>query len=221
MVDFSLPRQSIETVGGPLSDVQAELLEVYGQAILRASREMNLVSRRSLSSLGDHFVDSAALLSFVDPIECSLGDLGSGAGFPGIIVAIMRPQVRVALVDSRRSKVVFLKGVKRRLGLENVRVVHGRLEELGGSVEFDVATARALGSIESVLAPCLRLVAPGGKLVLFKGPRWSDEVEVARGIAAQEGANIARTETVALPGLDRRTTFVEFHVKHSAAPQPS
>lgn len=216
MVDFSLPRRSMEIVGGHLSDEQAELLTAYGQAILKASRDMNLVSRRSLGNLGEHFVDSAALLSFADPGKGCLGDLGSGAGFPGVVVAIMRPQTSITLVDSRRSKVVFLKDVKRRLGLGNVAVVHGRLEELRGSVQFEMATARALGSTEAVLAPCLRLVAPGGKLVLFKGPLWADEVEQARGIAAQERAEVVRTESVALPGLDRATTFVEFHVKHLA-----
>ena len=213
-MDFTLPRQSIEIVGGHLSDEQAELLTAYGQAILKVSRDVNLVSRRSLGSLGEHFVDSAALLSFAEPGQGRLGDLGSGAGLPGIVVAIMRPQASVTLVDSRRSKIVFLKDVKRRLGLENVAVVHGRLEELEGSVEFDMATARALGSTRAVLAPCLRLVAPKGKLVLIKGPLWADEVEQARRIAARERAEIVRTEPVALPGLDRATTFVEFHVKH-------
>ena len=215
MVSFSLPRRSIETVAGRLSDEQAVLLTAYGQAILKASRDINVVSRRSLGSLSEHFVDSAALLSFAEPGRGSVGDLGSGAGFPGVVAAIMRPQAIVTLVDSRRSKVVFLKDVKRRLGLKNVTVVHGRLEELRGRMQFSLATARALGSVEAVLASCLALVAPGGKLVLFKGPQWSDEVELARELAAQEGAEIGRTETVELPGLDRATTFVEFHVKQA------
>ncbi|MCK5597023.1 MAG: 16S rRNA (guanine(527)-N(7))-methyltransferase RsmG [Candidatus Eisenbacteria sp.] len=192
------------------------MLTAYGQAILKASRDINVVSRRSLGSLGEHFVDSAALLSFAEPGRGSVGDLGSGAGFPGVVAAIMRPQASVTLVDSRRSKVVFLKDVKRRLGLKNVTVVHGRLEELRGRMQFSLATARALGSVEAVLASCLALVAPGGKLVLFKGPRWSLEVEQAREVAGQQGAEIGRTETIALPGLDRATTFVEFHVKQVA-----
>jgi len=216
VVDFSLPRQSIETLAGPLSEEQAVLLTAYGQAILKASREMNVVSRRSLNRLGEHFVDSAALLSFADPREGSFGDLGSGAGFPGVVVAIMRPEARVTLVDSRRTKIVFLKDVKRRLGLENVTVVHARLEELRGQAQFGLVAARALGSTEAVLGSCLRLVAPGGELVLFKGPLWADEVEGVREVAAKEGAEIARTRTVALPGLDRATTFVAFHVKHAA-----
>lgn len=216
MVSFSLPRRSIETVAGHLSDEQAVLLTDYGQAILKASQDINVVSRRSLGRLGEHFVDSAALLSFEDPGEGSMGDLGSGAGFPGVVAAIMRPQASVTLVDSRRSKIVFLKDVKRRLGLENVTVVHGRLTELQGRMQFALATARALGSVEAVLASCLGLVAPGGRLVMFKGPHWSEEMEQAQDVAARHGAEIGRTETVALPGLDRATTFVEFHVKQAA-----
>ena len=214
-MDFSLPRESIETVAGPLSEEQAVLLAAYGQAILRASREINVVSRRSLGSLGEHFVDSAAMLSFADPCQGSLGDLGSGAGFPGVVVAIMRPEASITLVDSRRSKIVFLKDVKRQLGLENVTVVHGRLEELRGHMQFGLVVARALGSTRAVLASCLRLVAPGGELVLFKGPLWGDEIEGVRVVAAQEGAEIVRTRTVALPGLERATTFVAFHVKQT------
>ena len=216
MVSFSLPRRSIETLAGQLSDEQAVLLTAYGQAILKASRDINVVSRHSLGRLGEHFVDSAALLSFAEPGRSSVGDLGSGAGFPGVVAAIMRPQASVTLVESRRSKVVFLKDVRRRLGLENVTVVHGRLEELQGRMQFALATARALGSVEVVLASCLGLVAPGGRLVLFKGPRWSEEMKRGRDVAAQHGAEIGRTETVGLPGLDRATTFVEFHVKQVA-----
>ena len=215
MVDFSLPRESIEIVGGAVSEEQAVLLTAYGQAILRASREINVVSRRSLGRLGEHFVDSAALLSFADPCQGSLGDLGSGGGFPGVVVAIMRPEASVTLVDSRRSKIVFLRDVKRRLGLENVTVVHGRVEELGGDMQFGLVVARALGSTRAVLGSCLRLVAPGGELVLFKGPRWVDEMEEVRVVAAQEGAEIVRTRTITLPGLDRATTFVAFHVKQT------
>ena len=215
MVDFSLPRGSIETVVGPLSEEQAVLLTAYGQAILRASRQINVVSRRSLGSLGEHFVDSAAMLSFADPCQGSLGDLGSGAGFPGVVVAIMRPEASVTVVDSRRSKIVFLKDVKRRLGLENVTVVHGRVEELRGHMQFGLVVARALGSTKAVLASCLRLVAPGGELVLFKGPLWGEEIEGVRVVAAQEGAEIVRTRTITLPGLDRATTFVALHVKQT------
>jgi 16S rRNA (guanine527-N7)-methyltransferase len=176
---------------------------------------MNVVSRSSLEHLGEHLVDSSALLSIMDPAAGELADLGSGAGFPGMVVAIMRPQMRVTLVDSRRSKIVFLKDLQRRLGLSNVTVLHERLEELAGKREFAMTAARALGSIDRVLPHCLRLTADDGRLVLFKGPLWEEEQERAEAIAGREQSVISRVEKVALPGLDRVTTFVEFHVKRA------
>jgi 16S rRNA G527 N7-methylase RsmG len=82
-------------------------------------------------------------------------------------------------------------------------------------VQFDLAVARALGKTEDVLGTCLRLVSPGGRLVLFKGPLWAAEVETASAIATDERALAGRTETIPLPGFDRATTFIEFHVKHA------
>lgn len=221
-MDFSLPKAEIEELAGGMDDRQAELLSAYAESVVDASERVNLVSRRSIGDLAEHLVDSAALLSFLEAADVGtaaeavrgeLADLGTGAGLPGVVIAVLRPEVQVVLVDSRRSKVVFLKDVKRRLDLENVEIVHQRLEELRGRRAFHTATARALGSVEDVLPHCLRLVAPGGRLVLFKGPGWEDERPRAEAAAENEGAAVARAETVALPGLDRRTTFVEFHVK--------
>jgi 16S rRNA (guanine527-N7)-methyltransferase len=215
IVDFALPRVSMEALAGPLSDAQAELLREYAEAIINASRSVNLVSRRSLGRLEEHFIDSSALMCFADPGAKELADFGSGAGFPGVVVAILRPSAGVTLVDSRRSRVVFLKDVIRRLGLTNVAVTHARLDELHGELVTEMAVARALGQVDVVLRDCLRLVAPGGRLVLFKGPKWGDEARQAASLAKQEGAEIARTETIALPGVGRSTTFVEFHVKQA------
>jgi 16S rRNA (guanine527-N7)-methyltransferase len=214
-VDFHLPRQAIEELAGPLEDAQAEQLASYGRLIITSSPRVNLVSRRSLDSLPEHFVDSAALIRFSDPDGESIADLGTGAGLPGLVVAILRPSARVTLVDSRRSKVVFLKDAVRKLEVMNVDIVHERIEALAGKLEVLFATARALGEASDILPDCLRLVAPGGRLVLFKGPGWSEEREAVDASARLEGAEIARTETVVLPGYDRATTFVEFHVKRS------
>jgi 16S rRNA (guanine527-N7)-methyltransferase len=212
-VDFSLPRSAIEQLAGELSESQAHSLALYADAILRASPRMNLVSRRSLGDLEGHLVDAAALLAFADPGDGQVADLGSGAGLPGLVVAILRPRARVTVVDSRRSKVVFLKDVVRRLRLPNVEVVHARIENLAGRVAYPLAVARALGESSVILPGCLRLLAPGGRLVLFKGPRWVDEAADVRAIAEEQGAEITRAEQVPLPGVGRATTFVEFHVK--------
>ncbi len=213
MAGFELPRAAIERLAGSMSDEQARVLSAYGNAVVDVGREMSLVSSRSLGRLGEHFIDSAAVLSVLGALDGDLADLGSGAGFPGVVVAVLRPEVRVSVIDSRRSKIVFLKRVKRELRLGNLEVVHGRLEDLAGERRYGVAVSRALGSVEDTLRASLALVAAGGRLVLFKGPGWAEEARGAAKIAGEAGFEVAGTTVVDLPGVGRATTFVEFATK--------
>jgi 16S rRNA (guanine527-N7)-methyltransferase len=210
---FECPRQAIEELAGAPSQRQCDLLVMYADQIASASRTMNVLSRASLAQLSEHLVDSAAVLSVIDVEGQKVVDLGSGAGLPGVVVAVLRPSAEVALVESRRRKVAFLKRVQRALGVPNLDVTHARLEDLAGEREFGIGLSRALGSVERTLAPSLRVIADGGRLVLFKGPRWQEEADRARAIAAREGAALERTTEVELPGVGRSTTFVVFHVK--------
>ncbi len=129
-----------------------------------------------------------------------------------MVLAILRPDAQIALVDSRRSRIVFLKIVQRELGLENVEIVHERIEDLAGKRRFELCVARALGKVESVLVPSLDVVAPGGSLVLFKGPKWQVEREKAVEMAAGVGAVLVGERDIEIRGEDRSTTFVEFKV---------
>jgi 16S rRNA (guanine527-N7)-methyltransferase len=210
---FTLPRREIEVLVGPLSSVQEGLLQAYADRILDASKTMNVMSRRAIARLGEHFVDSAAVLAVVDLADQDVVDLGSGGGFPGVVVAVLRPSARVALLDSRRSKVVFLKSAQRQLQLPNLEIIQGRVQDMEGGRAFDAGLSRALGAVETSLGASLRLLREDGRLVLFKGPRWGEEVDAAAGIAAREGAELEKTVTVDLPGQGRATTFVVFHVK--------
>ena len=209
---FRLPREAIERLAGRLTEAQAARLSDYGNMLLSCDRKTNLVSERDRSRLGEHLVDCAALLKAVK-VEESLADLGSGAGLPGLVVALARPGTAVTLVEARRRKVVFLKQAVRVLALENVTVVHGRLEDLPGDERYAMATSRALGSIGKTLGESLRVMAADGRLVLFKGPGWLDEKEEALRIGVAAGAELDREVPVELPGLGRTTTFVVFHVK--------
>jgi len=212
---FECPAEAIETLTGPLSAHQRNLLTRYAERVAAAPEGLRVVSRGALARLGEHFVDSAAVLSVVDVEGRTVVDLGSGGGLPGVVVAVLRPLAAVTLVDSRRSKVAFLKGVQRELELPNLEIVRARLEDLAGVREFEIGLSRAVGAVERTLAASLRVVANDGRLVLFKGPRWRQEAESARAIAAEEGAVLERTTDVALPGIDRRTTFAVFHVKRA------
>ena len=104
------------------------------------------------------------------------------------------------------------------LGLANAEVLHERLQALGGQMSFDLAVSRAIGAVKRTLAPSLSLVAPGGRLVLYKGPRWRDERASAERIAHGVSASLAETTDVELPGLNRTTTFVTFEVRAEDPP---
>jgi 16S rRNA G527 N7-methylase RsmG len=94
-----------------------------------------------------------------------------------------------------------------RLGLTNASVVHDRIEALEGA-GFDLATSRALGPVLETLGASLGIVRAGGRLVLYKGPRWGDERAQAAEVVARAGGRIASETDVRLPGLDRTTTLV-------------
>jgi 16S rRNA (guanine527-N7)-methyltransferase len=209
VVDFPLPTDAIAKLAGPLEHTQRTQLQLYVEMLRSSEGRVNLVSRRSLVTLQDHLIDSAALLSFREIVGGTVADLGSGAGFPGVVLSVLRPQVRVTLVESRRRKVVFLKSVVRELDLANLEVLHTRIEDLGGRITFDLALVRALDRFLDVLPRCLELVGADGALILFKGPRWKAEASEVSAIATEVGFAITRAEELPLPGLGRKTTFVE------------
>lgn len=215
-LDSIVPRDAVEELAGQLSAEAWSGLQLYVDMLLDASARMNLVSHRDRERLGEHVVDAAALLSVIDIEGLRVCDLGSGAGLPGVVLAILRPGSHVTAVEARRRRSAFLKSVVRRLKLGNVAVLNCRMEELEKDQTFDLVTARALGSVEDVLAPALHTVGCGGRLVLFKGPKWSDEREIAASIASDEGFKIGWERGVVLPGIGRTTRFVEFHVEQES-----
>jgi 16S rRNA (guanine527-N7)-methyltransferase len=208
-----MPREAIESLAGPVSEEQVQLLAGYVGLIREGARRLSLMSPAALEDLSCHLVDASAVLSVVRVDASAVADLGSGAGLPGVVVAILRPGARITLVESRRRKAAFLRRVVRRLALENVEVLEERIEQLAGDRLFDLSLARAVGSIEATLGSCLRTIGPGGRLVLFKGPAWRDEAARATEIAEGGGAALEKVVSVDLPGCGRATTFVVFHVK--------
>jgi 16S rRNA (guanine527-N7)-methyltransferase len=126
-------------------------------------------------------------------------DLGSGAGYPGILLALLLPRVRVRLVESTQKKALFLAQVVRELRLANVLVVAERAEELIARTRFDVVTARAVGSVRDLLRLLKGVRANWGRLVLYKGPGVEEEIAQAAKDAEKQGLAAAITARYELP----------------------
>lgn len=135
------------------------LLERWGQRI-------NLSGHRSAEEIIRRLILDALAISTLLPSDLrSLADLGSGAGFPGLPIALSRPEVRILLVESRERRHHFQRAVIRELGLENVRAIRGRIEELA-PIPVHVAIAQAVAAPAKVIAAMLPWVEPGGYLII-------------------------------------------------------
>jgi 16S rRNA (guanine527-N7)-methyltransferase len=158
----------------PLAERYAELLATEG--VLRG-----LIGPREAPRLWERHLLNCAVLAELVPDSASVADVGSGAGLPGLVLAIARPDLRLTLVEPLLRRTRFLDEVVEELGLQaRVEVVRGRAEELGGTRPFDVVTARAVAPLERLARWCLPLVDPSGELIAMKGASARAEVEAAR-----------------------------------------
>lgn len=175
---------------------QARRLDGFAAAV-RCSPH-NLVSRRAAQELEARHIPEAVRLARLLPGDRHrLLDVGSGGGLPGLIVAIMRPDLEVHLLDATRKKATFLQETAQELGVE-VRVHHGRAEDLAGGElagTFDLVTARAVAPLRELLGLTLPFLAPDGVLWAVKGDRWAEELAAAQDVLRRLGGVVLATPT--------------------------
>jgi len=159
--------------------------------------EQGLIGPRETARLWDrHLLNCAAVAELVPP-ACSVIDLGSGAGLPGVVIAMLRPEAEVVLLEPMARRVEFLEECVRVLGLGNTSVCRGRAEDLAGQVAADVVTARAVAPMERLAGLALGLARPGGLVLAMKGARAAEELARAGSVLARLGA---RDVAVVHPG---------------------
>jgi 16S rRNA (guanine527-N7)-methyltransferase len=163
--------------------------EIFGDAAAKAERyagllagpgvERGLIGPNEVPRLWErHLLNSAAVASLV-PGPCSLVDLGSGAGLPGIVLALLLPDSDVTLLEPTLRRTIFLEECVAELGLGNVRVWRARAEQAAGELAVDVVTARAVAPLDRLAALALGLLKPGGIVLAVKGARAEAEVQAA------------------------------------------
>src|SRR5690625_799471 len=202
----------------PLPPAPPEAKVVFGDALERIvafaellaleGEKRGLIGPRELPIIWDrHLINSAAVARFIDPGE-RVADVGSGAGFPGIVLAIMRPDVELHLIETMERRCAWLNDVVEELGLKNVTVHRGRAEELKLRHGFDVVTARAVAAIDKLARWTVPLLGAKGRLVLLKGRRASEELEKARKVLRKLGIVESEVEEVLMPGSEDPTYVV-------------
>jgi 16S rRNA (guanine527-N7)-methyltransferase len=164
-----------------------ELAEKYARALANDGVVRGLIGPREAPRLWDRHLLNCAVLQEAIPEDSSVCDVGSGAGLPGVVLAIARPDLRITLVEPLLRRTTFLDELVRDLSLTNVTVRRGRAEDLDERHAFDVVTSRAVAPLERLLRWSMPLVAPRGALVAMKGSSVADEIAASRAILRKLG----------------------------------
>ena len=166
-----------------LSDEKIELFEKYANFLIEYNNHTNLTAIRNKKDIYlKHFYDSYILTNYIDfKDNDTLLDIGSGAGFPGIVLAIINPNIIVTCLDSNNKKTKFLEELIVKLNLSNVKIVHDRAEDYAKDHlnEFDYVTARAVAHIDIISGLSLPFIKQSGKVLLLKGS-FEDELELLK-----------------------------------------
>jgi len=176
------------------------LVERYGELLSTDGVVRGLIGPREVPRLWDRHVVNCALLATALPRDAAVADIGSGAGLPGLVVALARPDLQVTLVEPLLRRTTFLDEVVAELGLGNVVVRRDRADALHGKDRFDVVTARAVAPLERLLGWCMPLVAPAGSLLAMKGDSAEEEVAEAGPVLKKLGCAPPTIEVLEPPG---------------------
>lgn len=184
-----------------------ELARSFTGELARRGEELGLIGPLELPRLWTRHILNSALLAPLLQADGRVADVGSGAGLPGLVLAIARPDVSFTLIEPMERRCDWLNAEADRLGLENVTVLRGRAEDVADSVVVDQVTARAVSALSKLIPLTVPLVRSGGQLILMKGARVDDEIEKARKVILRK--RLADVEVLELgDGVVDETTRV-------------
>ncbi len=209
MLPFDVIRTACSSWNLTVTEDALRQMDTYARLLVEWNEKMNLTAITDPAEMAvKHFADCLSLLSAVEfPTGASLIDVGTGAGFPGLVLKIVRPDLRITLLDSLQKRLTFLKTVADTLGL-SLPLIHQRAEDGGRDPalreEFDFATARAVARMSVLTEYCLPFVKPGGQLLAMKGPDGPAEQKGAETAIHILGGGKPVCHTLTLPGGDVR-----------------
>ena len=211
----SLINQIFTQHGFSLTNSQVSLFTIYWENLKLWNSKINLTSiRDDHEIIMKHFLDSVAVLNYFVVQENDLVvDVGSGAGFPGIPIKILRPNLDLTLVESVSKKASFLKFLKTRLELENTKIINLRAEEIVNLSQhrqnYDLVLTRYVASIEDSIDYCLPLLKPSGNWVAFKSGNVQDEICSAAKKLKSVNAKIQSIINNDTPSLNRMYVMIK------------
>lgn len=208
-----------------LNDTQISQFEKYYQLLIEWNEKMNLTAITEPTEVAiKHFYDSITFLFHTDIKESGkVIDVGTGAGFPGIPLKIMRPDIQLTLLDSLNKRLIFLQEVCDNIGID-AEIIHKRAEEGGRDKnlreKFDIATSRAVANMNTLSEYLMPFVKVKGKIVAMKGKNGAEELENAKGAIKTLNGEIVKCDEFLLPNGDERTIIVVNKKSHTPMQYP-
>lgn len=223
MIDINMLVRMFHMEHIEISSGVAGLFDLYAQLLVEWNQKMNLTAIvEPLEIVEKHFLDSVLILKYCDiPEEATVIDVGTGAGFPGIPLKLVRNDIHLTLVDSLNKRVNFLKEIAFQLGF-SANFIHSRAEDCAKLAnlreKFDIATARAVAPLPILCEYCLPFLKIGGSFIALKGP--NDEIDNSKSAIKLLGGEINNIFHYCLPCLDERTVIVVKKISHTPPKYP-
>ena len=199
-----------KAMGLEVTPNQASSFQKYIELLIDWNTKINLTTiTEPCEVAAKHFLDSIMILKYVDiPSDAKFIDVGTGAGFPGLPLKVMKPKLKVTLLDGLNKRLKFLKDVSENLYLP-VELVHARAEEAGKQKQFrqkfDFASARAVAQLNVLCEYCLPFIKINGTFIAMKGPNPQEEIKNAENAISLLGCELAKVKEFQLPNGDSRS----------------
>ncbi len=197
---------NVDKLGINLSEIQLKQFYNYMNLLIEWNKKINLTAITEPDEIIlKHFVDSLTIFKYISD-GTKVVDVGTGAGFPGIPLKIVRQDVDITLLDSLQKRINFLDEVINELNLEKITTIHSRVEDFGKNKkyreEFDIATSRAVANLSTLSEYLLPLVKVGGKVISMKGSLIQEELENSKNAIKILGGQIEKVDEFDLPNSD-------------------
>ena len=204
--------EKVKQIGIELKEEQLEKFYLYMNILLEWNEKINLTAITNEDEIIlKHFVDSLTINKYIEDSK-SLIDVGTGAGFPGIPIKILRQDLKITLLDSLNKRINFLNEVIEKLELKNIECIHGRAEEFGKNKnyreKYDISTSRAVANMSTLSEYLIPFVKIGGKVLAMKGDKAEEELEEAKKAIKLLGGKVENIDNFYLPNSDIKRSII-------------